>query len=416
MEHLPLTRDQAVERLCRSAFWHREPGPVGVEAEFFVIDDNDQQRVPDPAELRAALTGAPLPGGSALSFEPGGQLELSAPPAAGPLPAIAALAADVRTVGKLLGVRGLRLRGGGAEATRQPRRLVRSARYDAMASYFSDHGCMEAGRTMMTATASVQLNIEAGRDEREVLARWQLAHLLGPVLAAAFAASPVLSGGATGAASGRLQAWSAIDPGRTAPVDLCATAGPGTPRRSPREQWAAYALAAGVLLVPGLGRPPTECTLAQWLEEPSLGGRPATAADVDHHVTTLFPPVRPRGFLELRYLDGQHVSLWPVAVAVTAVLHDDRQAAAVAAEACPPAARRWGEAARCGLADAPLATAARDCLAAARAALSRLDAPASLQAAVEDFATRYTDRGRCPADDTDSGVPVIAAPDTPVLR
>ena len=35
-----------------------------------------------------------------------------------------------------------------------------------------------------------------------------------------------------------------------------------------------------------------------------LGGRRPTDADLEYHLTTLFPPVRPRGWLEIRYLDS----------------------------------------------------------------------------------------------------------------
>ncbi|MFD0664809.1 glutamate-cysteine ligase family protein [Thermocatellispora tengchongensis] len=68
-------------------------------------------------------------------------------------------------------------------------------------------------------------------------------------------------------------------------------------------------------------------TFADWIADPARHGRPPTLADLTYHATTLFPPVRPRGWLEIRYLDAQHPSLWPVCVAVThALIMDDHAA------------------------------------------------------------------------------------------
>src|SRR5207247_12883 len=58
-------------------------------------------------------------------------------------------------------------------------------------------------------------------------------------------------------------------------------------------------------------------TLAEWVEHGHALGWP-TDADVLEHLTTLFPPVRPRGFLELRTIDSLGDAEWP-AVAETAV-------------------------------------------------------------------------------------------------
>jgi glutamate--cysteine ligase len=385
----------ATFHLAGRAFRQAPPGTVGLEAEFFVLDRNDPQRIPSPDELRRLLATRSrhtrLPHGSAVTFEPGGQLELSTPPVAGPLAAIALLDADLGVVDAVLDERGLALRGGGIESSRTPRRWVHGCRYDAMAAHFTRCGppSADAGRVMMTATAALQVNLDAGADPAAMAQRWELTHLLGPVLAATFACSRVLSGQDTGAASARLQAWQQLDPCRTAPVPDMA------PQCRPREQWARYALAASVILVPdadGGHAAPDRFSLADWLLDPDLGGRPVTRADLDYHVTTLFPPVRPRGFLELRYLDAPPRSLWPVAAAVTAVLHDDPVAASAAAEACRPVAGRWRQAARDGLADDGLAAASGECLQIARASLTRMSGAEDLLAAIDDFAAASVGR------------------------
>jgi Glutamate-cysteine ligase family 2(GCS2) len=83
-----------------------------------------------------------------------------------------------------------------------------------------------------------------------------------------------------------------------------------------------------------------------------LGNRPPTAADLETHLNTLFPPVRLRGYLEVRYLDMSAPRWWPAIAAVTATLMDDPVAADLATEAAEPAAQLWTEAARDGLANA----------------------------------------------------------------
>ena len=72
-------------------------------------------------------------------------------------------------------------------------------------------------------------------------------------------------------------------------------------------------------------------------------------ADLDYHLTTLFPPVRPRGYLELRCLDALPDRWWPALAALTVTLADDPVAADAAAELCAPVADSWETAARHGL-------------------------------------------------------------------
>ena len=69
-------------------------------------------------------------------------------------------------------------------------------------------------------------------------------------------------------------------------------------------------------------------------------------ADLDYHLTTLFPPVRPRGYVEIRCLDALPDRWWPALAAITATLVDDPVAADAAAELCAPVADAWQTAAR----------------------------------------------------------------------
>ena len=336
------------------------PGPcagrVGLELEAF----------PDAphAEVAAALAGVAWPGGSRLTFEPGGQVELSGPCLSTPAEAIAAMEADAAELAAAVPVTFTGMHGG------PPRpRVLDAPRYAAMEAYFDAAG--PEGRRMMRDTASVQVNVDTGDD-----ARWRLLHALGPVLAAAFANSP-----AAGWRSGRGRVWLALDRTRCAPVG---GSGPGA--------WVVYALAARVMLI----RTSAErfvavdgpMTLADWVASGHALGWP-TADDVAYHLTTLFPPVRPRGWLELRFLDALPAPWWQAAVATVCALVDDADAAAAAELACAGTEGMWAEAARYGVSHPVLGRAAAACL----------EAAAGGDAGVGEFYERFTARRRCPADD-----------------
>jgi len=89
-----------------------------------------------------------------------------------------------------------------------------------------------------------------------------------------------------------------------------------------------------------------------------------------------------------------------VAVAVTAALLDDAEAADGAARATGRASWCWCEAPRWALDYEPLAEAARVCFALASSALPRLGAPPRLVGLVDGYREQFVERGRCPADDT----------------
>jgi len=126
-----------------------------------------------------------------------------------------------------------------------------------------------------------------------------------------------------------------------------------------------------------------------------------TLDDFDYHLTTLFPPVRPRGWLELRMIDSLPDPWWRVAAAVATALLEDAAAGAAAREAVTRAgvADHWRSAARHGLADPALRAAAQAVFPAALSGLGRLGADRATVAAAEAFHDRFVARGRCPADD-----------------
>jgi glutamate--cysteine ligase len=144
--------------------------------------------------------------------------------------------------------------------------------------------------------------------------------------------------------------------------------------------------------------PGRHLSFSAWLAAGHELGWP-TSEDLDYHLTTLFPPVRPRRWLELRYLDALPDPWWRVAAAVTTALIDDEDAATEAEQVTQPTAALWCESARLGLRHPDLARSAARCFAAATAALGRLGVDTTTRDHCAAYVERYVAQARCPADD-----------------
>jgi glutamate--cysteine ligase len=380
--------DAARAHVAAAALRSAPPGPVGLELEAHLVDlGAPTVRVPWDRVTAAVAALPPLPGNSRVTLEPGGQVELSGPPLADVAAAVAALRADTRVVRAGLRGVGLGLAPVGTDPCRPARRINPGPRYAAMEQHFTDVGCLPAGAAMMSSTASLQVNLEAGPASGWA-ERVALAHALGPVLVAVSACSPMLAGRETGWRSSRQRVWSEVDQSRCGPL---------LGRDAPAAEWAEYALAAPVMLVRdrsgGIAPVRGRTSFADWVTGGGLDGRRPTAADLDYHLTTLFPPVRLRGFLEIRYIDAAPEPWWPALAAVTATLLDRPAAADAAAAATAPVAGAWDRAARSGLADPALHTAATACL-----DVAVRHAPAGLAGEVTALA-ELVGRGASPGDD-----------------
>ncbi|MGH3888662.1 MAG: ergothioneine biosynthesis glutamate--cysteine ligase EgtA [Pseudonocardiaceae bacterium] len=399
-------REEAEVYVASVCFKHGPPKLLGAELEWVVQHSGNPHRPLQARHLADALgqhvpnslvpdsPQIPLPYGSTVTVEPGGQLEISSPPCASLTELIVTVEGDTAALTDLLDPAGLILTGSGSDPHRPSRRLIDLPRYAAMETAFDRIGPM--GRTMMCSTAAVQVCLDAGT-ATEVASRWAALHDLGPVLLAAFANSPWLGGMCTGWASSRMQAWFMLDPVRTMPSPTHCDVDNDW---DPAQEWARRALDTPVLCQRrpwGTWDVPNGVTFADWLSG-ALSGRPSTA-DLDYHLTTLFPPVRPQGYLEVRYLDTQPAGQWLIPVAVVAALLADSAVTAAARDACAPAVGLWLEAAERGLRDDTLATAAVAVFELACHALSALDAPAEVQLLVEEITECRVRRGLCPADD-----------------
>lgn len=384
----PLTPESARRFVYDGALADGPLGGVGLEIETHLVDLADV-----PRRVAWERVGA-LPGRiaaaavrSAVTFEPGGQLELSGPPAPNLLEAVTGMRLDERRTRLVLAGHRLGLAHLGADPLRAPRRTNPRARYRAMQEHYEAVRTAAAGSAMMCSTAALQVNLDAGP-----AAGWrrrvERAHRLGPTLIALSACSPWLAGRDTGWRSARQRAWYGLD---------SRTRGPLACRADPREEWADYAMRAPVLFTGGADGSATAvggyASFGDWVGgRTRLAGRAPSLADLTTHLSTLFPPVRLRGYLELRYLDVSGPRWWPAVAAVTATLMDDPRAGDAADDATEDVAGSWLAAARDGLRDPRLARAARRCL-----ALAADRVPPELAGAVADLA-ELVESGRCPGD------------------
>lgn len=383
--------DDAHAWLAEGALRPSGIGPVGLELEAHLVQLDHPSTRPGWGQVIEALSdvlsGGPacLPGGSRITFEPGGQLELSGPVAPDVSAAVRRLQSDQAVITRHLAQAAVGMALIGADPARPPQRLNPGARYAAMEHHWAAIGQAVPGTAMMCSTSALQVNVEAGPPEQWA-ARAELVHLLGPVFVAISASSPWLCGRSTGWVSSRQRVWGDLDVLRCGPL----RGGP-----DPAAEWATYALDAPVMLVGDQAVPVRRrVPLRDWVGGAAIvDDRRPTIADLDRHVTTLFPPARLRGFIEIRYLDAAPAPWWPALAGALSTLLDVPAAAERARQACEPVRREWVRAARDGLADPRIARAAQDCLAAAAD-----HAPAEMRGPVVRLA-ELVSAGRCPGDD-----------------
>ncbi|MGH3958058.1 glutamate-cysteine ligase family protein, partial [Mycobacterium sp.] len=186
-------------------------GRVGLELEAHCFDPVEPHRRPTWDEISGVIGSLPvLPGGSVVTVEPGGAVELSGPPVTGAVPAIEAMSSDQRVLRKSFAEAGLGLVLLGTDPLRPARRINPGLRYRAMEQFFTASHTGAAGAAMMTSTASIQVNLDAGPRPRWA-ARVRLAHALGPTMVAIAANSPLLGAKFSGWQSTRQRVWSELD-------------------------------------------------------------------------------------------------------------------------------------------------------------------------------------------------------------
>ncbi len=397
---MPLTRRTlTMADVARtSAALFAAPAPerdcIGLELEWPVHRRGDVSARPSDADA-TVLQEHMLPSGGRITFEPGGQVELSTVPAQSAAAALRAAETDSRALHAHLTAAGFACATLALDDRRPPRRILRRPRYDAMELFFAEQG--PAGAWMMCNTASTQVNIS--HDSGDPRRRWHTMHLIGPALIAAFANSHGADVDGRRWASLRQAIWWSIDPRRTRPVRLDLT---------PERAWMDYALTADVMFINAEGSHGKSATVVRpglpfrkWMANGHAAGWP-TIEDYRCHLSTLFPPVRPRGWLELRVLDALPDWIRDVAV-LTVATACNADASRELRGHMPDTSGLWVAAARHGLGHPVLGQAARILLAIVADHLASVTAETRHTAFIEEYTARYVHRSMTPGSEIAPG-------------
>ena len=241
-------------------------------------------------------------GQGAISLEPGGQFELSG----APLETIHQTCresnghlAQLREIAEPLGIRFLGLGGSPKWTLAETPRMPKS-RYDIMSAYMPKVGSQ--GLDMMYRTCTIQVNLDFD-SERDMRRKMQVSLKLQPLATALFANSPFTEGQPNGLQSWRGDIWRDTDNARSGVLDFCFSPDFGF------ADYVEWALDVPMYFIIRDDRyfNATHVTFRQFmngaLRDQISDGMP-TMGDWANHLSTLFPDVRLKRFLEMRGADG----------------------------------------------------------------------------------------------------------------
>jgi len=300
----------------------REQFRVGTEHEKFAFTLARNEPVPYEGDrsIRALLEGmqsllgweaimegpniiglSDVTGGGAISLEPGGQFELSGAPVATvhrTCSELMAHLAQLREVAEPLGIGFLGI-GMTPNWSRSEMPTMPKGRYRIMTAYMPKVGRL--GLDMMYRTCTVQANLDFS-SEADMVKKLRVSLALQPVATALFANSPFTEGKPNGFLSFRSEIWRDTDPDRSGMLPWAFEPGMGY------ERWADYALGVPMYFVKRgdryidvAGRSFRELLAGKL---PELPGERATVSDWANHLSTIFPEVRLKRYLEMRGADG----------------------------------------------------------------------------------------------------------------
>ncbi len=249
-------------------------------------------------ELPVALA---KPDGSSVSLEPGGQLELSGAPLENIHQTCAEVGGhlnEVKAVAEPLGVGFLGV-GFHPSCRRDQMPWMPKARYRLMRAYMPKVGSL--GLDMMVRTCTVQVNLDYS-SEADMVRKFRVSLALQPIATLLFANSPFTEGKPNGYLSYRAHVWTDTDPDRSGMLPFVFESGMGF------ERWVDYMLDVPMYFVRRDGRylDATGQSFRDFLAGalPALPGVKPRLSDWCDHLTTAFPEVRLKTFLEMRGADG----------------------------------------------------------------------------------------------------------------
>ena len=273
-------------------------------------------------------------GGCSITLEPGGQFELS-----GDLlenlhqtcNEVHTHLAEVRSIAEPMGLGFVGL-GFHPRATRDEIPWMPKGRYRIMRDYMPKVGSL--GLDMMKRTCTVQVNLDFD-SEQDMVEKFRVSLALQPIATALFANSPFVEGKPSGYLSYRSHIWTDTDADRTGLLPFVFEDGFGF------ERYAEWMLDVPMYFVRRNGRYIDSAgqSFRDFLDGrlPALPGEVPTMADWEDHLTTAFPEVRLKRFLEMRGADGgPWKSLCALPAFWVGLLYDPR-----ALSACVDLVRDW---------------------------------------------------------------------------
>jgi len=319
----PLTREALVGALSKG-IKPKDQWRIGAEHEKFGFDRATLRRpaYDGPAGIRAMLEGLQRFGWSpveeaghvialerrnaegytaSISLEPGGQFELSGAPLKDIHDICSETGQHLVEVKMVADELGLGFLGSGFDPLwgREDVPVMPKGRYDIMRAYMPKRG--ELGLDMMLRTCTIQANLDFD-SEADMVLKFRTSLALQPVATALFANSPFTEGRPNGFLTARANVWTDTDPDRTGMLDFVFAEGFGF------ETYVDYALDVPMYFAKrgeryvDLSGQSFRAFIDGRLD--ALPGDRATAKDWADHLTTLFPEVRLKQYLEMRGADG----------------------------------------------------------------------------------------------------------------
>jgi len=292
---------------------------IGTEHEKFCYSLEDFRPLPYEGErgIRALLEGlqrfgwAPVmegtnvialaKNGASVSLEPGGQVELSG----APLKTIHETCSEVHThldqIRQVAGPMNVAAMGLGFQPKwkREDIPWMPKGRYKIMGEYMPKQGSL--GLDMMLRTCTVQVNLDF-ESEADMVKKFRVGLALQPVATALFANSPFTEGRPNGFMSYRSHIWTDTDPDRCGVLPFVFEDGMGF------ERYVDHVLDVPMYFVYRDGKyiDASGQSFRDFLDGrlPALPGEKPRTGDWADHLSTLFPEVRLKKFLEMRGADG----------------------------------------------------------------------------------------------------------------
>ncbi|KKB08763.1 glutamate--cysteine ligase [Devosia chinhatensis] len=271
-----------------------------------------------------------------ISLEPGGQFELSGAPMADIHGTADELAEHMRVARKVAAPLDIHFLGLGVTPLWSVAQIeaMPKSRYAIMTDYMGRVGTL--GTSMMYRSATVQANLDFS-SEADMVRKLRVSVALQPVATALFANSPFVDGREAGYLSFRSHIWLNTDDARTGMLPFAFEDGFGF------ERYADYALDVPMYFVIRGGQYVNVAgeSFRDFLEGrlPQLPGEKPTIKDWEDHLSTIFPEVRLKQFLEMRGADmGDEAHVVALSAFWTGLLYDD-----ISLEAAWELVKNWSE-------------------------------------------------------------------------